>query len=138
MTNMVHEDLSREQRIEGSSDRAFGLVFAVLFAVIAALPLLLHASPPRWWAAGVAAAFALVAWLRPALLAGMKLGLLLGHIVSPIALGLLFYCVLTPVGWVMRVAGKDPLLLQRDGGAASYWRRREPPGPPADSMSQQF
>ena len=139
---MLHEDLKRAQRVEGSSDRAFGFVFAVFFAVIAVWPML-HAGSPRWWAGAVAGAFALVAWLRPALLAGlnrwwMKLGLLLGHIISPIALGVLFYGVLTPIGFVMRLAGKDPLLLKRDGGAASYWRRREPPGPPPDSMNQQF
>ena len=139
---MAHEDLNREQHVEGSSDRSFGIVFAIVFLVIAAWPIL-QANQPRWWAGALAAAFGLVALLRPALLAGLnrwwlKLGLLLGRIVSPIALGILFYGVLTPIGVVMRLAGKDPLLLKRDAGAASYWRRREPPGPRPDSMNQQF
>jgi hypothetical protein len=38
----------------------------------------------------------------------------------------------------MRLVGKDPLRLKRDGGAGSYWIPREPPGPPPDSMSNQF
>jgi len=139
---MAHEDLSRDQHVEGSSDRSFGLVFAVVFFMIAAWPLL-HGETPSWWAFGVAAVFALVAVMRPTLLAGLnrlwvKLGILLGKLVSPIALGILFYGVFFPVGVVMRLAGKDPLRLRRDADAASYWIPRKPPGPPPDSMTNQF
>jgi len=139
---MAHEDLQREQIVEGSSNRAFGLVFAGFFALIGAWPLL-RAGTPRWWAIVIAIAFALVATTRPGLLAVLnrwwtQLGVLLGRIVSPVALGLLFYLAITPIGLIMRLAGKDPLLLKRDAGAASYWRRREPPGPRPDSMTRQF
>jgi hypothetical protein len=139
---MAHEDLSREQQVEGSSDRSFGLVFAGVFLLIAAWPLWSGATP-RWWAAGVAAVFAVVAAMRPTLLAGLnrlwiKLGVLLGKVVSPIALGVLFYGVLVPIGVVMRLTGKDPLRLKLDSGADSYWIPRKPPGPPPDSMTNQF
>ena len=139
---MGHEDLSREEHIEGSSDRSFGFVFAAVFALIALWPLLHHGGV-RVWALAVAAAFGLIAVVRPALLATpnrlwMKLGLLLGKIVAPIALGILFYAVLTPLGVAMRLAGKDPLRLKRDDAAASYWISREPPGPPPGSMTNQF
>jgi hypothetical protein len=139
---MAHEDLHREQQIEGSSDRAFGVVFAVVFGLVGAWPLM-QSSPPRWWALGLAVAFALVAAIRPKLLAGMnrwwiKLGVLLGRVVSPIALGILFYVVLVPIGILMRITGKDPLRLKRDAGAQSYWIPRTPPGPPPDSMKNQF
>jgi len=139
---MAHEDLSRDQEIEGSSDRSFGLVFAVVFLVIALWPLW-HGATPRWWAVIVAAVFAVIAWLRPTLLARpnrlwMKLGVLLGKIVSPIALGILFYGVLAPLGAIMRLAGKDPLSLKHDAAASSYWVQRKPPGPPPDSMTNQF
>ncbi len=43
---MAHEDLSREQQVEGSTDRAFGLVFAGAFLLIAGWPLL-HREKPR-------------------------------------------------------------------------------------------
>lgn len=139
---MAHEDLSREQHIEGSSDRSFGVVFAVVFTIIAAWPLL-QGGGLRIWAAAVAAAFALIAMLRPALLSRLnrlwlEFGLLLGKIVSPIALGVLFYGVLAPMGALMRLAGKDPLRLKRDPQAASYWIDRAPPGPPPGSMTNQF
>lgn len=139
---MAHEDLSRDQLVEGSSNRSFGLVFSGVFLLIAAWPLF-HGATPRWWAAGVAAVFAVVAVMRPTLLAGLnhlwiKLGVLLGKVVSPIALGILFYGVIAPIGAVMRIAGKDPLRLKRDGGAASYWIPRRPPGPPPDSMTNQY
>lgn len=139
---MSHEDLTREQEVEGSSDRSFGVVFAVVFLVIACWPMW-QGGAPRWWSVGVAAVFGLIALVRPVLLAGLnrqwlKLGILLGKVVSPIALGLLFYGVLTPLGALMRLSGKDPLRLRLDRGADSYWIRREPPGPAPDSMTNQF
>lgn len=139
---MAHENLARDQHVKGSSDRAFGWVFTAVFAIIAAWPLL-SAGTPRWWAAAMAAAFAIVAMVRPSLLSAlnrwwMKFGLLLGAIVSPIALGLLFYLVFTPMALLMRLLGKDPLHLKRDGAATTYWRKREPPGPAPNSMERQF
>jgi hypothetical protein len=139
---MAHEDLQRDQEVEGSSDRAFGVVFAVVFVLIGAWPLL-YGSAVRWWALGIALAFALTAAIRPALLAAMnrawlRLGLFLGKVISPIALGVLFFVVLVPIGIAMRMAGKDPLRLKRDAGTQSYWIPRMPPGPPPDSMKNQF
>jgi hypothetical protein len=139
---MAHEELSRDHEIEGSSDRSFGVVFAVVFLIVALWPLLQGAGP-RWWAVAVAAAFALVAGLKPVLLAGLnrwwiKLGVLLGKIVSPIALGILFYVVLVPIGLLMRAFGKDPLRLKREAASQTYWIARTPPGPPPDSMTNQF
>jgi hypothetical protein len=139
---MAHEDLSREEQVEGSSDRAFGLVFAAVFAIIGLWPLL-SAGPLRWWALAVAGAFAVLALAYARALAPLnrwwlKLGLLLGRFVSPVALGVLFYAVFTPIGLLMRLSGKDPLRVRRDGSAQSYWIARQPPGPPADSMTNQF
>jgi hypothetical protein len=118
------------------------LVFAVVFLVIAGIPLF-HGEAIRWWSVGVAGVFALVALVKPALLAGlnrlwMKLGILLGKVVSPIALGILFYVVITPIGVAIRLTGKDPLRLKFDPDAESYWIPREPPGPPPGSMKNQF
>lgn len=139
---MAHENLSRNQHVEGSSDRSFGLVFAGVFIVIGFWPLL-HGEMLRWWAFGVAGIFALLALVKPALLEGLnrlwtKLGVLLGKLTGSIALAVLFYSVLTPIGAVIRLTGKDPLRLKRDSRADSYWIPRTPPGPPPDSMTRQF
>ena len=139
---MAHEDLTREQIVAGSSDRVLGLVFSGVFVLIAGWPLF-HGENLRWWACGVAAIFALIALLRPAILSGLnrqwtRLGVLLGKLVGPIALGLLFYGVLTPIGAAMRLTGKDPMRLRFEPSAGSYWIPREPPGPPPDSMNNQF
>ena len=139
---MAHEDLTREQYVEGPSDRSFGLVFAAVFVLIALGPLR-HGHAPRWWASALAGVFALVALAKPVLLSRLnrlwiKLGLLLGKVVSPIALGILFYGVVTPLAVVIRLTGKDPLRLKLDPAAESYWIVRKPPGPPPDSMTNQF
>lgn len=139
---MGHESFHRPETVKGSSDRAFGLVFAAVFLSVSLWPLL-HREGPRWWALAIAAAFSFVALVRPALLAGLnrrwiKLGTLLGNVVSPIALGILFFIVFVPLAALLRLRGKDPLRLKRDPGAASYWIAREPPGPPPDSMTNQF
>ena len=139
---MTHEDLSRVEHVEGSSDRSFGLVFAGVFLVLASWPLI-HGATPRWWAFGVSAAFGAISWLKPSLLARLnrlwlKLGILLGKVISPIALAILFFGVFTPLGAAIRLAGKDPLRLKRDSAGVSYWILRKPPGPPPDSMNNQF
>jgi hypothetical protein len=68
----------------------------------------------------------------------LRFGLLLNRIVSPIVLGFLFYAVITPTGMIIRRAGRDPLRLQWDANAASYWIERRPPGPAPETMSNQF
>jgi len=97
----------------------------------------------RWWSVGVSAAFALVVMVKPILLSGlnqlwMKLGILMGKVVSPISLGIVFYGVMTPIGAIVRLTGKAPLRLKFEPDANSYWIPREPPGPPPGSMNNQF
>jgi len=138
----IHEDYHRDDEVKGSSDRAFGLVFAVVFALLGLWPLLGGAGP-RIWALAVAASFVLPALLRPGLLAPMnrlwlKLGLLLHRIVTPLVMGLIFYTTVTPIGLAMRLAGKDPLGRRFEAGRTSYWIEREPPGPAPETMKRQF
>ncbi len=139
---MAHESFTRESHIEGSSNRSFGLVFMAAFLVIAAWPLM-SGRPLRLWALALALVFGAAAWLAPQLLTGlnrlwMKLGLLLGRIVSPIALGLLYFTVFTPIGLLFRARGKDPLRIKKPADAASYWVARKPPGPEPETLNRQF
>lgn len=138
----AHEILRRDERIRGSSDRSFGLVFTAFFCVVAFLPLW-KGHPARWWALPFAALFLSTALTRPSILhpinvLWLRLGLLLQKIVSPVILGVLFYGVFTPAAFLYRALGKDLLGLRFDCDAQSYWISRAPPGPPAESMSNQF
>ncbi len=139
---MGHESYERSEDVRGSSDRSFGIVFAVVFGVIGLLPLAFGGGA-RLWSLGVGAAFLLVALAMPSILAPLnrlwlRFGLLLHRIVSPLVLGIMFFLVITPMGLVMRAFGKDLLRLRFDKAAPSYWIARTPPGPPPDSLTEQF
>ena len=136
------ESFDRDEPVRGSSDRSFGVVFAVFFLLVGLAPLL-HGRGPRYWAVAIGVAFLAVALAHPALLRPLnrlwtRLGLLLHRIVNPIVMGLLFFLVLTPFGTVLRLLGKDPLRRHFDRTATSYWILRTPPGPPPGTMTQQF
>ena len=68
----------------------------------------------------------------------LRLGLVLYKVVNPVAMGLVFFTTVVPIGLMMRALGKDPLRLKRDASAASYWIMRDPPGPAPDTMKNQF
>lgn len=139
----MHEHTPRHpSQIQSSSDRSFGFVFAAVFLIIALYPLL-NAQGVRIWAIAVSGVFLLLAMFLPKVLAPAnrlwtKFGLLLHNIVSPIALGILFFLVVTPTGLLLRFFKKDPLRLRFDSAADSYWIKRDPPGPAADSLNNQF
>ena len=127
---------------ETGSNRTFGVVFTIFFGVIAALPMLKD-HPPRLWALAIAGAFLVVALAIPRILAPlnrlwMQFGILLGKIVSPIVLFLVYAVAVVPTGVILRLRGKDPLKRRFDPGAASYWVHRVPPGKPDATMSRQF
>jgi hypothetical protein len=137
-----HESLDRESEVEGSSNRSFGWVFTAFFLILALLPFLFGGGV-RYWALAAGAAMGVVTLARPSVLEVPnrlwgRFGLWLGRIVSPLMTGVVFYGVVTPIGLLMRVAGKDFLRLRRDPGATSYWIVRDPPGPAPESMSDQF
>jgi hypothetical protein len=141
-TSQLHEDFSREEHVKAGSDRSFGLVFAGFFTIWSALSW--WKGHTSWhWALPLAAVFLVVAYTKPSLLGPLnrlwlKLGLLLYKVVNPIVLGLLFFVTIMPIGLIMRAFGKDFLRLKIDRGAATYWIHRQPPGPPPQSMRNQF
>lgn len=129
-------------QVKSSSNRSFGLVFAVVFGVVALWPLI-SGEAIRYWAAAISVAFVFAALAFPASLGianrcWTRLGLLLGHIVSPVALALVYYSTIVPLGLVMRLLGKDPLSLRLDRAATSYWVERVPKARPDESMKNQF
>ncbi len=138
----TNESAVSHRRVVQGSERSFGLVFAVVFALIALFPLW-WGGPVRIWALVVAGAFAAAALLMPVVLRPLSLlwfriGLLLHRVVNPLLMAVLYFGVFTPMGLVLRARGKDLLRLRRDRASASYWIAREPPGPKPGSMSKQF
>jgi hypothetical protein len=138
----IHEDFNRHETIKPSSDRNFGLVFAIFFALLTVLSW--RADGQRWpWWLGAAIVTLAIAMIRPALLAPLnvlwtKFGLLLFKFISPVALGLIYVTTIIPIGAYWRVMGRDPLRLKREPGSESYWIVRQPPGPAPQTMTDQF
>jgi hypothetical protein len=106
--------------------REFGLVTGGIVGALFGLffPWLLERPVPRWpWvifgALGLTALAAPLA-LRPVYKWWMKFGLLMSRITTPIIMGIVFYIVLTPMGLIMRLAGKDYMARRRDRNVASY------------------
>lgn len=138
----INENYDREEVVQGSSNRAFGLVFGFVFLLVALWPLF-SAGQVRWWSLGLSAAFTILAVIWPSALQSlnrlwMKLGILLSRIFNPIFLGIIFFGVVTPIGLLMRLFGKNTLDLTWDRKAKSYWIEREPPGPERKSLIHPF
>ncbi|WBU56667.1 SxtJ family membrane protein [Paracoccus sediminicola] len=114
------------------SERGFGLVFAAVFALIGLWPLL-GGDSPRWIVLAIAAVFLALSFAAPHLLRvpnqlWFKLGILLGAIVAPIVMALVYLVAFIPIGMMLRVSGKDLLALEMKPDAQSYWiRRNDPP-----------
>jgi len=126
--------------VERGSDRNFGLVFAAVFAIIALFPVVFGSQTPRYWLLAIAVAFLLTAIIRPSIfhklnILWFKFGMLLGAIIAPIVMSLIYFLTLAPIGIVMRLAGKDLLSLKIDPDAETYWVERVETD---DSMKNQF
>jgi hypothetical protein len=139
-----HEDLRRDEVVAPPSEKSFGITFAVV-ALLLALWLWWRKDATGWALVALAASAAFVAagFLAPALLAPLnrlwlRFGLLLHKIINPLVMGFLFFVVFTPMGVVMRLAGKDFLKLKMRGSEATYWVSRKSEGHAPSSMTNQF
>lgn len=138
----ANEPINSHSKVTIGTERNFGTVFAIVFAILALLPLY-HGNDLRWWAAAVSAAFLICAFFAPRLLRPLnklwfKLGLVLHHVVNPIVMGVLYFGAVVPMGVFLRVLGKDLLRLKLDQAVDSYWIHRDAPAPPPGSMTRQF
>jgi hypothetical protein len=139
-TRNFHEEFSEGEAPKPPSKRRFGFLMTAAFLFVALLPLTRHA-PIHIWALAVAAVFFVSAvflprFLTPIFLLWMQIGPLMQKVVTPIFLGLLFYGVFVPTGFLMRLFGKRPLGLALEPGRKSYWIERGPSEP--QGMTRQF
>ena len=124
--------------IKINSNRSFGIVFFVVFLLIAFYPLL-KGHDLRIWSLIVSLIFLILGLLNSKILTPLnkmwfKLGLFLGKIISPLIMGIIFFIVVTPIGIIMRLINKDLLNLKYNK-EKSYWIKRMGP---KSKMKNQF
>jgi len=132
-------EIPRYVSTEQSSEKSFGVVFSIVFLIVALYPLI-NSESLRIWALVVSIIFFLLAFLAPKILVlpnklWFKFGLLLGSIIAPIVMTLIYFVTVLPTGLIMRLLGKDLLKQKLDNNVKTYWiERKEPMG----SMKNQF
>ena len=124
--------------IKIGSNRSFGIVFFVVFLIIAIYPLT-YSGDVRLWSVIISIIFLVLGILNSKILTPLnkfwfKLGIFLGKIISPIIMGIIFFLVVTPTGLIMRLLGKD-LLNMKYNKNQSYWIEKKGP---KSKMKNQF
>ena len=114
-------------KVRIGSNRSFGIVFFIFFLIIGTYPIFFQGEL-RIWSFIVSIIFLLLGiinsrFLTPLNLLWFKFGMLLGKIVSPIVMGLVFFLVVTPTGIIMRILNKDLLRLKKKH-IKTYWIER--------------
>ena len=111
------------------SNRNFGVVFFVVFLIIGLWPLL-EKSEIRYWSVFISSIFLLLGLINSNLLSPLNkiwfnFGKLLSKIITPLIMGVIFFLVVTPIGLIMRVLGKDILSLKYNENSKSYWIEKD-------------
>ena len=121
-----------------SSNRSFGIVFFIVFLIIALYPLT-YSEEIRIWSAIISFIFLALGLFNSKILTPLnklwfKFGIFLGKIISPIIMGIIFFLVVTPIGLLMRLLGKDLINLKYNNNK-SYWIEKKGP---KSKMKNQF
>ena len=116
--------------IKVSSNRSFGIVFFIVILLIATYPLL-KGNDLRIWSLLISFGFLILGLINSKILSPLnklwfKFGLILGKIISPLIMGIIFFVVVTPIGIVMRVLKKDMLNLKYNQ-KETYWIEKTGP-----------
>ena len=121
-----------------SSNRSFGIIFFIVFSLIALYPLIYNGEI-RIWSITISLIFLVLGLLNSKILTPLnkiwfKFGIFLGKIISPFVMGIIFFLVVTPIGLIMRLLGKDVLNLKYNKNK-SYWIEKNGP---KSKMKNQF
>ena len=122
-----------------SSNRSFGIIFFIVFLIIGLWPLK-NSENPNLYIIGISGIFLVLGMLNSKILsplnkAWIKLGELLGTIIAPIVMALVYFIVLTPISLIVRMFGKDLLELKFLKKRETYWIKRKKD---LSSMKKQF
>ena len=128
----------KNTEIKIGSNKSFGIVFFIVFLLIAIYPLI-NNGELRIWSLVVAIIFLILGLINSKVLTPLnklwfKFGLLLGKVVSPLIMGIIFFLVVTPTALIMRIIGKD-LLNLKFNNKKSYWIEKTGP---KSKMKNQF
>ena len=120
------------------TNKNFGIVFFVVFSLIAVYPIT-YSGDIRIWSLIISFIFIILGLLNSKILTPLnklwfKFGLFLSKIISPLIMGVIFFFVVTPIGWIMRMLGKDVLNLKQNKNK-SYWIEKSGP---KSQMKNQF
>ena len=131
--------MTSNSKINISSNRNFGLVFFVIFLIVALWPLK-YEEDIRLWSLVISIIFFILGAINSKLLTPLnklwfKFGILLGSIVSPIIMGIVYFAVVTPTGVLMRLLGKDLLRMSKVKNTSTYWIKRDKQ---KNTMKKQF
>ena len=131
--------MTSNSKINISSNRNFGLVFFVIFLIVALWPLK-YEEDIRLWSLVISIIFFILGVINSKLLTPLnklwfKFGILLGSIVSPIIMGIVYFAVVTPTGVLMRLLGKDLLRMSKVKNTSTYWIKRDKQ---KNTMKKQF
>ena len=114
-------------KIKIGSNRSFGVVFFIVFLLIAIYPLI-NSGELRIWSLILSLSFLILGLLNSKILSPLnriwfKFGIILGGIVSPIIMGLVFFFVVTPISLILRLFKKDTLNLKKND-SMTYWIKK--------------
>ena len=117
-----------QEKIKLPSNRNFGIVFSIVFLIIAIWPIL-NQNEIRIWSIIISLIFLILGlinskFLSPLNKAWFKFGLILGSIIAPIVMGIVYFLVVTPTGLIMKALGKDILALKRNKNN-TYWLEKD-------------
>ena len=126
------------KNIKLPTNKNFGIVFSIVFLIIALFPIINNESL-RIWSLIISAVFLFLGLINSKILTPLnniwfKFGLILGRIVSPVIIGVIFFLVVTPTAFIMRLVGKD-LLNLKFNKHKSYWIEKTGP---KSNMKNQF
>ena len=113
-----------------SSNRSFGLLFFIVFIIVAFWSFRGSVDQIKFWSIALSLIFLILGLINSKLLTPLNkswhyLGIFLGMIVSPIVMGVIYFLVVSPIGFVMRVLGKDLLRLKSNKNIKSYWINKD-------------
>lgn len=119
----------KKKEIKISSNKSFGIVFFVIFLVVALWPLI-NEGEIRIWSIVISIIFLFLGLINSKILTPLntlwfRFGILLGKIFSPIVMGIIYFGVITPIGILMKLIGKDILNLKQNKKSSTYWIKKE-------------